>query len=173
MEGRIQLAFLPSPVRFAPHPGTPARLDGWQRHVESAQGSMSSPCGGPRRIGAVLDARRSEDGLEACGVPQPAGAKALPPPLERMHTDPPPVRVHVSGAAADGLRIWLGIDGKPEVITQRAAAVIGELRRAFHGSGQRVSSVVCNGGDLYPALAAPAVAACVSRSSTNLWKDHP
>jgi hypothetical protein len=135
--------------------------------------------------------RRSEAGLEACGVPQAAGApapvristpadsqgtaepQATSPPPQPMHTDPAPVRLHVSVAAADGLRIWLGIDGNADAITERAAAVIGELRRAFHGSGQRVSSVVCNGSALYSDLAVSDVAACDSHSSTTPWKDHP
>jgi hypothetical protein len=191
MEGRIQLAFLPSPLPILLQRGTPAGAGCWQHHLERAQRSMSPPSGALQRFGATQSTRRGEAGLEACGMPQTggaaprvivstrtdsqaaAGAETAPPPSERVHIDPAPVRVHVSVGAADGLRIWFGIDGNADVIAQRAAAALGELRRAFHGTGQRVSSVVCNGSALVPEMAVPDVAACDSHSPTTPWKDPP
>lgn len=60
-----------------------------------------------------------------------------------------PIRVHVE-QGADGLHLWLGIDGVPAEVAVRAVAVAAELRSECERSGLRLAAVVCNGVRLLP-----------------------
>jgi hypothetical protein len=75
------------------------------------------------------------------------------------------VRLHLQPLPAEGLKVWLGIDGDASLVAQRASAAITDLRRHMHAGGERIAAVVCNGVAVYPRAA--------SSSPPLLRKDPP
>lgn len=60
------------------------------------------------------------------------------------------VRVHLE-QGADGVAVWLGLDGTLLDVTDRAESALSELRRKLEASGQRLATVICNGLPMYEA----------------------
>jgi hypothetical protein len=80
-------------------------------------------------------------------------ARFLSEAAERLNREPRPgVRVHVE-ETGQGVAVWLGMDG--DQVAARVAALVADLRRQLQGSGQTLTSVICNGkvyyGDAEPA----------------------
>jgi hypothetical protein len=63
----------------------------------------------------------------------------------QCEADQAQLRVHVESGGDHGAAVWLGINGNPELVATRAAAVLSELRRQIAAAGQRLDLVVCNG----------------------------
>jgi hypothetical protein len=132
---------------------------GWLLQVQRASADLAAPR--PPLAGS------DRADLESCGFPLTEGApqlvraapqpaapaapgEALPPRAGGEEAaERAALRVHVQGEAADGLRIWLGIDGDAALVAQRAGPVLGALRRS-QPAGARIVSVVCNGVPVYP-----------------------
>jgi hypothetical protein len=82
----------------------------------------------------------------------PEASQEAPPPecdpsLQRAsHAD---VRVHVE-TTQEGVALWFGIDGDPDLVAVRASALLSELRRDLASTGQRVAALVCNGKSMDP-----------------------
>jgi hypothetical protein len=60
-----------------------------------------------------------------------------------------PVRVHVESGQGE-VAVWLGIDGTPDFIAARAAALLSELRHELASTGRRLAVFVCNGKPVDP-----------------------
>jgi hypothetical protein len=83
----------------------------------------------------------------------PEAASELPeasrPPDHAQAPRPQPaVRVHMQ-ETAQGLSLWLGVDGDAATVAARAAALLPELRRHLETATQRITQVVCNGRPIY------------------------
>ncbi|GAB3771661.1 hypothetical protein GCM10028796_40880 [Ramlibacter monticola] len=111
----------------------------------------------------------AETQLESCGIPL-APAEAAPvrvaaPPVSHVAAGEsapplpgpgpveqrPSLRVHVQADAAEGLKVWLGIDGDAALVAQRAGVAVADLCRSLQQpAGARVVSVICNGVPVYP-----------------------
>jgi hypothetical protein len=79
---------------------------------------------------------------------RPAG-----PPTVSMPTAPDgagSIRVHLE-QGANGVAVWLGLDGTLLDVTDQAESVLSELRRKLEASGQRLATVICNGLTMYEA----------------------
>jgi len=173
---RMLLAALPAPARVL----EPSLAAAWKLQWHLA----ASPSEVPERA-RPSQSRPAEDRkeLESCGAPlapgapsrpfpqplaqHPATAEAPQPIVQRHEREPErtPVRLHLQPGPAEGLQVWLGIDGDASLVAQRASAVVTDLRRHLHAGGERIAAVVCNGVAVYPRAA--------SSSPPLLRKDPP
>lgn len=69
------------------------------------------------------------------------------PSRPRMEA-PTSLRIHLE-TTQNGLRVWLGVDGSPDLVAARAAALSAEIRRHTAQAGVRLSTIVCNGATAY------------------------
>lgn len=143
--------------------------------VAAAQVGLPPPqCFGTTAVAPASSpvfARASRIAPEAFLAPEASGqpglarearlpAKLAPSPREAIHPAPSPthahaldkdtLRLHVE-QAADGLHVWIGVDGAGVPVAARAAAIVAELRRAEHVHGPAFASIVFNGRILYAA----------------------
>lgn len=172
-----QHAVLPDAQRAVGAPGAPVtKVHGWNEALAMAQ----FRAGG---AGPLTDGMRTaeEHELEACGVPASTGLPMQPLapaparsdlPLDEPVTTQPrrsepaaaethAVRVHVAAGEAQGLHVWLGVDGLGAPSPATAAAVLAGFAGGTSTGTERISLLVCNGTTVY-------VAAPVSRSQLSL-----
>lgn len=97
-------------------------------------------------------------------VPAPAVQKLVEQLLTRTGAAPP-VRIHVQ-PHAEGLQVWLGMDGTPQRIQEQLELLLPELDRALAARGSRLLRVICNGQPVWtaPSPANPANPATPSPS---------
>ena len=154
---RLAAAFPPT-VPTVPHAQA---LPGWIAHLQRAGIEPEAP---PGRAAP----ESAETQLESCGIPLApaeavsvripappvsqgaAGESAPPRPGPGPVEERPSLRVHVQAEAAEGLKVWLGIDGDAALVAQRAGVAVADLCRSLQPAGARVVSVICNGVPVYP-----------------------
>ena len=178
----------PAPAAVAvPRPSHGAQVAGWTLHLHRAEASLVRL---PASAGAGEPRDRQERQLESCGVPAlageppprradivPARAPAAEEPVPPHHgkereVERAPIRLHLQSLPAQGIRLWLGIDGDVALVAQRASAAVADLRRNLQPTaGERIASIVCNGVVVYPR--APSSAAPPARTPTSFLKDPP
>jgi hypothetical protein len=159
----------------------------WKLHLHRAQCSLIG-AEAPQRGGSARSQDEGKD-LESCGAPLVAGE----PPAPRMQvvaaatasgeeparpaegkereSERAPVRLHVQAVPADGVRVWLGIDGDAALVAQRASVAVADLRRNLQSGGERIASIVCNGVALDPR--APSSPPPRARTPSSFPKDSP
>ncbi|GAB3658513.1 hypothetical protein [Ramlibacter alkalitolerans] len=187
---KLPLLDLPNAIAAPPAAALAARAAHgmlWQLHLQRAASSLEAaePAQRPQ------DRGRDDEGrdLESCGGPVVPGEPATPRPhpvSSQTACEPEPlppsggrereseralVRLHVQVVPAQGVKVWLGIDGDATLVAQRAAVAVADLRRGLHSSGERISSLVCNGVPLDPQ--APSSAAPLARTPSPFLKESP
>ncbi|CAN7566767.1 hypothetical protein LJR129_004105 [Acidovorax sp. LjRoot129] len=65
-------------------------------------------------------------------------------------------RLH-SAWTAEGLNLWLGMDGSAQQVRAQAAMIVSTLQQTLKGHGQRLNRVVCNGSVVFDASASSGV----------------
>jgi hypothetical protein len=145
------------------HPGAraPASLHG-------DDGKDLESCGAPVVVGEPPAAR-----ADFLAARAPSADEPLPPNQgKEREAERAPVRLHVQARPADGVSVWLGIDGDAALVAQRASVAVADLRRNLQSaSGERIASIVCNGVAVYPRP--PSSAAPLARPQTSFLKDSP
>lgn len=180
---RIALPLPPAAGIVAP----PVQATHWQLQLQRAESASAAreAAQSPRQA-----PREDEDKeLETCGLPvvsgeapmagaQPVATRSaaaeepLPPHVaSEREPEHSPVRLHVQPVPAEGLKVWLGIDGDAALVAQRASAAVADLRRSLHSAGERIAAVVCNGVPVDPR--APSSAAPAARLPSSFFKDAP
>jgi len=159
----------------------------WKLQMLRAQAGLEQVAHGQGPQGAPGPEKAHE--LESCGAPMltgeaPApradrGAPAAPaeeplPPHQRSEREAEraPVRLHVQSLPAQGLAVWLGIDGDAALVAQRASVALAGLRRNLQSAtGERIASIVCNGVAVDPRP--PSSTAPPAPTRSPLLKDSP
>jgi hypothetical protein len=149
-----QRADLPPDPAASPAPSTLAaagapradHLPGAPAVDQGAQGSAPPPLTAPQPPAlAALGPGVARACARVLGSSSPARAAR---PGQTFAPEPEPVRVHAEWAA-DGVRVWLGVDERAASIPGGVAPLVRELRRRVEATGARLSSVVLNGRVLY------------------------
>ena len=142
-----------------PAPQPPDALQ-WSAQLQHAQARLA--LAQPARSRPEVSAGEAPAELESCGAPVAAAMAVLAapppaptPPASDESPSPPrenereaervTLRIHVQAASGEGLKVWLGIDGDPTLVAQRASAAVADLRRNLQFPGGRIAAVVCNG----------------------------
>jgi len=176
----------PGPAAAAPA-AQGARALQWKLQMLRAQAGLDQVAPAQRLQGAPRPDEAQD--LESCGAPVvtaeapapradapalSAPAEECVPPGQHSEREPQrsPVRVHVQALPAQGLAVWLGIDGDAALVAQRASVAVADLRRHLQSaSGERIASIVCNGVAVHPR--APSSPAPVARTPSPFLKDSP
>jgi hypothetical protein len=159
---------LAAPALPAPAPLPLADAGGWKLQLQRARMELSRVLPAPSGLAPQPQPQPERPELESCGMPaapgHPAAVHTPPPAPTRPASEPPataprgsereveraPLRVHVQPEPAEGLKVWLGIDGDAVLVAQRATAAVAGLRRSLQSTGARIGSVVCNGVPIGP-----------------------
>jgi hypothetical protein len=175
---------LPTPMAAAPlAPGADALQ--WKLQLHRAAAGLA-------QLQSAPQPRRGNEGndLESCGAPVLTGASPPPrfdpvpvcaPSAEEplvpnrgaeREAERAPVRLHVQALTAQGIQVWLGIDGHAALVAQRASVAVADLRRHLQpGTGERIASIVCNGVAVHPRPLSSA--APPARPQPTFLKDYP
>lgn len=168
------------PEREANRQGTPGRaMEGASPPkvlvAASADRLISQHCAGPVALGAPGSSRAAAYagiGGSPTAVVHTAPSPSGPPPDGSSFRDVaeqgepalhPRARKAQDGSGersslrmhlehdAQGLCVWLGLDGDAAAVRLRAASMLAELQRVLAGPGYRLVRVVCNGTAIYAA----------------------
>ena len=126
-------------------PGPSPQLAGVRAAFPAAQPLPGEPLATPvvRDTGSGLAAPGSPWRPSPVRTPGPSACATAWPVTMAPTPRRQPVRVHLD-ASAQGVTVWLGVDGAPQAQALRAG-VAAELRRLLAASGQRLDALFCNG----------------------------
>lgn len=127
----------------APHPQEIATPAGAPPHVEGEALRARVDAAAGARAAAAPVSSHGRMATPDSENPLPCAARKVAPPPSSA-PDGAALRLHVE-AGAEGVRVWLGLDGDAALIAARAAALLPQLRRALEAEGHRLLAFTCNG----------------------------